>query len=89
MKKNKEQNTCFTERPIWEQVKNKRDAYTTGFDKGYEQGMNYARECMKDDLSKYKAEHFKVKVDSLKNICQSGAIIIDAMAHAYKDLNTQ
>lgn len=84
-KKNEPENMCIIQRPPWEEAKSKKDAYLKGDNEGYRKGRREQQECDEAKIEVYKDEILKIKFDALKNICQAGATIIDAMAHAYMD----
>lgn len=84
-KKNEPENMCAIQRPPWEMAKSKKDAYFKGDNEGYRKGRREQLECDEAKIKEYQDKIYNIKIESLKNICQAGATIIDAMAHAYMD----
>lgn len=75
-------NGCFTVKPPWLLSKTKHDAYRKGELEGYKNRVNEAREENRHQIENLELKLKDSKLEALRVISNSGATIIDAMAHA-------
>jgi len=66
----------------WENHKTKESAWRGGVNAGKIEAVDNANQQLKEENEKLRKSVESSRLESLREICQSGATIIDAMSHA-------
>lgn len=72
--------SCFSDPPPWSQAKNKKEAYYKG-EAEATRVLNYKISDL--ESKKPNSEYIRLRTDALRNICQAGSNVVEAMMKAY------